>query len=223
MTRKPRTPKRCVFLEDKALRRSDILNAARRLAQRAGFDAFTMEGLAAEAKLAKGTLYLYFGTKEAVFFHLEQDQLFTWLAAAVAMLKGMRGADALANALVASIDAHPRVAEIFALISTRLENNVPDDDVLSFKLRLLGSIEELGQSLCTGLGLPLSHAPDLCIGLHALLIGCYATAIVPGPMKRLVSQDARLTVFTPDARSLLLVTLRRYLRGCDDLAAFRRT
>ena len=223
MTRKPRTPKRCVFLEDKALRRSDILKAARRLALRTGFDAFTMEGLAAEATLAKGTLYLYFGTKESVFFHLEQEQLFIWLAAAAAAVKGVRGADALAAALVDSVDAHPRVAEIFALMSTRLEKNVPDEDVLSFKLRLLESIQELGQSLCAGLGLPFSQAGEMCIGLHALLVGCHATAMVPAPMKRLVVQDARLTLFTPDARSLLLMTIRCYFRGCEDLVDFRRT
>lgn len=223
MTRKQRTPKRCVFLEDKALRRGDILTAARRLAHRTGFDAFTMDALAVEAKLAKGTLYLYFGTKEAVFFHLEQEQLFTWLAAAATTVKGLRGADALAQALVASVDAHPRVAEIFALMSTRLEKNVPDEDVLSFKLRLLAAIEELGQFLCLGLGLPASQAGDLCIGLHALLVGCHATAMVPAPMKRLVAQDARLKLLTPDARSLLLMTIRCYFRGCEDFAAFRLT
>lgn len=212
--RKPRTPKRCVFDEDKALRRGDILAAARRLARRTGFDAFTMEALAVESDLAKGTLYLYFRTKEAVFFHLEQERIFEWLAAAAAAVEGVRGADALAEAIVGSLDPHARVAEIFALTSTRLERNVPDEDVHAFKLRLLGSMDALGRHLCEGLGLPREEAGPLCLGLHALMVGCHATATVPAPMKRLVPQDERLAVFTPDGRGLLLTTVRRYFRGC---------
>lgn len=48
------------------LRRSQILDAALRLFSERGFEATNMETLAAHAGVAKGTLYLYFPTKDAL-------------------------------------------------------------------------------------------------------------------------------------------------------------
>jgi AcrR family transcriptional regulator len=47
-------------------RRAQILEAALRVWMRRGFDAGSVEALAREAGLAKGTLYLYFPTKDAI-------------------------------------------------------------------------------------------------------------------------------------------------------------
>src|SRR5262245_22564005 len=49
-----------------AERREQILDAALRLWTRKGFDATTVDDLAREAGVAKGTVYLYFATKEAL-------------------------------------------------------------------------------------------------------------------------------------------------------------
>ncbi|CAG1005913.1 Fatty acid metabolism regulator protein [Myxococcaceae bacterium] len=47
-------------------RRNQILEAALRVWARHGFDASPVEAIAREAGLAKGTLYLYFATKESI-------------------------------------------------------------------------------------------------------------------------------------------------------------
>ena len=47
-------------------RRSEILDAALRLWAERGFDATSVEAVANEAGLSKGTLYLYFPTKKAL-------------------------------------------------------------------------------------------------------------------------------------------------------------
>ena len=48
-------------------RRQEILSAARHLALRHGLQAVTMEAIAKEARVAKPTLYKYYGDKSAVF------------------------------------------------------------------------------------------------------------------------------------------------------------
>ncbi|KQW85551.1 hypothetical protein ASC89_00225 [Devosia sp. Root413D1] len=48
-------------------KREQILSAARRLILRQGLRATSMEAIAAEARVAKPTLYKYFGDKNAVF------------------------------------------------------------------------------------------------------------------------------------------------------------
>lgn len=50
-----------------ALRREEILAAAIKLFGRKGFDATRAEDIAVAAKIAKGTLYLYFKNKEAIY------------------------------------------------------------------------------------------------------------------------------------------------------------
>lgn len=56
-----------------AYRRAELLAAARRVFGGAGFEAATMEAIADEAKVAKGTIYLYFPSKQAIYDATFQD------------------------------------------------------------------------------------------------------------------------------------------------------
>ncbi len=56
----------------KAVRREEILSAARRVFAARGFRGTTIADIAEEAGIALGTIYLYFPSKEAVFAALNQ-------------------------------------------------------------------------------------------------------------------------------------------------------
>ncbi len=56
-------------------RRREILAAARAVFSRHGYWRSTMEDVAAEAGLAKGTLYLYFHNKEEIYFAALEEEL----------------------------------------------------------------------------------------------------------------------------------------------------
>ncbi|WP_202913117.1 TetR/AcrR family transcriptional regulator [Acuticoccus sediminis] len=53
-------------------KRKDILDGARRVFRAAGFDGASMDKIAAAAKVSKGTLYVYFRSKEELFEALVQ-------------------------------------------------------------------------------------------------------------------------------------------------------
>lgn len=53
---------------EKAMRSESIVNAAEKLFFSRGFESVTMDDIAREAELAKGTLYLYFRNKEELYF-----------------------------------------------------------------------------------------------------------------------------------------------------------
>jgi AcrR family transcriptional regulator len=55
---------------EKAQRRDDILRAAREVFFRRGFHTVTVDDIAAAAEVGKGTVYLYFDTKETILAHL---------------------------------------------------------------------------------------------------------------------------------------------------------
>lgn len=52
---------------DKERRHADIIDAAERLFFTKGYESITMEDIAKEAELAKGTLYLYFDNKDSLY------------------------------------------------------------------------------------------------------------------------------------------------------------
>lgn len=58
-----------------AFRRSEILTASTRVFGNKGFEATRMEDIAREADLAKGTLYLYFKSKDAIYKATVQQAL----------------------------------------------------------------------------------------------------------------------------------------------------
>ena len=76
---------------EKEARRSDILEAAKTVFFEHGFQAATMEQIAREAELSKGTLYLYFSSKEELYvtvFMEGLDELNRRLRRAVEQGKG---------------------------------------------------------------------------------------------------------------------------------------
>lgn len=59
--------------EGESLKRQQILDGARRVFLSAGFAAASMGEIAREAKVSKGTLYVYFDSKEALFAALIEE------------------------------------------------------------------------------------------------------------------------------------------------------
>ena len=57
-------------IREKQLRRSSIIDAAQRLFYKYGFNNVSMDQIAREAELAKGTLYLYFKSREDLHYSI---------------------------------------------------------------------------------------------------------------------------------------------------------
>lgn len=58
-----------------AFRRGELLNAALRVFGAKGFEQATMDAIAEEAKVAKGTIYLYYPSKQAIYDAAFQQSL----------------------------------------------------------------------------------------------------------------------------------------------------
>lgn len=55
---------------EKELRRNDIINAAERVFFTKGYDVATMDDVAREAEYSKRTVYVYFNSKEQIYFEI---------------------------------------------------------------------------------------------------------------------------------------------------------
>lgn len=72
MTPAPRVPE--ADAQADSSKRRQILDGARRCFMASGFDAASMGEIAREAKVSKGTLYVYFDSKEALFEALIEEK-----------------------------------------------------------------------------------------------------------------------------------------------------
>src|SRR5688500_16252429 len=70
-----RKPRGTRWQRRKDARPQEILNAALRVFAKKGFAAARIDDIAAEAGIAKGTVYLYFDSKEAMFKGLLREVL----------------------------------------------------------------------------------------------------------------------------------------------------
>jgi len=176
-----RSRTRAVLPEDKSERRAAILRAAVGLLKQAPQGAFSVEALARKAGLAKGTVYLYFGTREEVLLavHAERQQLmFDALEKALAAPKA--DIRMVARTVTRFVRAHPEFLPLAANCRGMLETNIGAEAALAYKqcvgVRLAGigaRLEVLFPMLAKGQGVGLLMAS------YALMIGLWQISDPP--------------------------------------------
>ena len=91
--------------EQKALRRHAVLETAEVYFKEVGYEAFSMAQLAKKAGVAKGTLYLYFKTREELFLTLYEQSLIRWSQIFIGSLSNTMTSKAYAQSLFKTTQA----------------------------------------------------------------------------------------------------------------------
>lgn len=216
-TRRARRP------EEKEARREQILEAAATVFAHGSYDDVTMAAVAATAQLGKGTLYIYFSSKEALFAELYLREYDGWLRAIAARLpqreqpvSARRGAETIVETL------RPRVTlrrllrlapRLFAHLKPAVERN------------LQGRLEEMWAGAAAVLdahlaGLNPGDGERFVRQLHAVVAGL-AHTLPPVPPPELQNptqlavaeagrgpQDALATEWTAEVRAMVTALLR---------------
>jgi AcrR family transcriptional regulator len=89
-------------------RRGEILQAARRVFARRGFRPATVDEIAVEAGIAKGTLYLYFESKEAIYLKALLQDVTTLREETIDRLSKATGTRAKISEFIAVRSQHSR-------------------------------------------------------------------------------------------------------------------
>lgn len=167
-------PLRARNTDEKRRRRTEILDAAERLWSTASYSELSMSQVAAEARLAKGTLYLYFDTKEELFLALLTAHLQRWVAACVERLRAEspRTPDALTEVLLrGSHDAQP-LRRLLLLYGSVLERNASQAWILQAQQTMWQSLRDIVQEL----PYPPETSARLVMHLYALAVGWHQVA-----------------------------------------------
>jgi AcrR family transcriptional regulator len=209
------TQQRARSESDKQQRRQAILDAALALYHERPFASFAMADVAAASGLAKGTLYLYFQTKEELFLALLEQLLDGWFAELNAALDAGderwdsgRGADLICTTLVQRV----ALTRLLPLAASVLEHNIPLATARAYKGRLLSWVAESGTRLERRM--PFLAPGDgvwVLFQVHALVVGLGQMADPAAVAREVLAEEhmAPLRVeFGPAFRRALATLLR---------------
>ena len=201
--------------EAKEARRAEILSTAWAMYNRTpSFSAFTMAALATEAGLAKGTLYLYFRTKEALFLALLDELFGAWFHALDGRLDAGAGEWSprrAADELAASVRGRETLVRLLSILPTIVEHNVAFDAALAFKRRTVERAAGTGRRIERRMPwMAPGQGARFLVDLHALVIGVWQlaepSAVIRRVMERPEMEPARVD-FERDLRRLVAALL----------------
>ena len=210
--------------EDKEGRRRLILGAARELWAQASYATFNMGDVAERAGLAKGTVYIYFATKEALLLDLLHEELAGWLDVVDARLDqgGTWTPKRTAQLLAETLDERPMLTHLLALMSSILEHNVPEEAILAFKTFLRDRVAATGARVEKRLPfLREGEGARVLVVAHALVTGLQPMAVPPAVVAKVLERED-MAVFRVDFAKELTAALWALLVGLAEQAAARR-
>ena len=164
------TPSRARTGPEKSERRLQILSAALASFEPAGELASVAE-IASKAGLAKGTVYLYFRTREEIFLALLEEQIHAWLNR---FEQGLRAEDpAPTDGLVDKALENPAFLPLASLASGVLERNLEAPTALGFRRAWSARIGDLATRIESIFGFPPGTGVPLMVRSYAMLIGLW--------------------------------------------------
>jgi len=216
--------KRAIAPEAKLERREGILAAAAALLHKDPRAGFSMEALAARAGLAKGTLYLYFSTREEVLLAVHEKHVHELFDAFESALDAP-DVDA-SKVLAAGIRYYRDRPDSYSLAGNchnLIDSTVSVEAVVAFKQRLAQRIAAIGARIEALVpGLAQGEGAALLINSHALIIGLWQQADVPERLRKAMARP-ELAMFRIDFERQLAAALADLWEGAQRRAAGRRT
>jgi AcrR family transcriptional regulator len=205
--------KRAITDEQKSERRREILACAARLILEKDYDHLTLTEVAGSLGLVKGTLYLYFSTKEELFLTLTEQELEVWFGGVAPLFSDSQlSATDLASALTESLAVRPTLLKLFSILHVILERRVSLERIVRFKYHLLNFLN-------VGATLIEEHQPRLAgkgvqflATVYELIIGVVHLTDSSGVVGKAL-ENPELTPFRLDFRRRMRASLEIVLKG----------
>ncbi|MFZ6798433.1 TetR family transcriptional regulator [Undibacterium sp. Di24W] len=215
---------RALTSDDKYIKRSIILNAARELFLANDRQLPAVANIANQAGLAKGTVYLYFSTKEEIFLALLAEEFAGLLGAIHGFLNASTNhkrtskvqrqevASGLITEIATYLKTHPEFLRLDAMSYSVLEQNLSDEFLYAFKVELTRSLVDTGKQLDKILSLEDGRGASLLLRTYALMRGLWQSLDYPEHLQKLLSNPIFAPI-RPEFHQELTISLNEYWRG----------
>ena len=192
-----------------------MLRTADALLRNWSYNDISMDRIATRCGIAKGTLYLYFRTKEALFLALYEEHLLAWYSE----LESLAARDthpvdtpAAARVIASTLAARPTLVQLHGLIHSVGGRNIDLDAAVGFRHRQHDAMRHLAAALAGRIqGLSEAHAVRFLVRLEAVVGGLTWAAFPPASLARALETEG-LSLFHLDFEQELLEIVSVLLR-----------
>lgn len=203
--------RRAVTDEQKSARRNVLIQSAWALFQTQDYATISMADVARASGLAKGTLYLYFTTKEGLFLAVLEEQFMAWFDVIDAALDrpAPLSDDQWVDLLVDSLATRPHFVRLFALAHVVLEQNIDYGAAFAYKQLLQARMAATGQRLEARFAwLQTGQGAQFLLRAYALVIGLESLAHPAPIVVKVLEQESTLAGFQVDFATDFAALLR---------------
>jgi AcrR family transcriptional regulator len=204
--------------EQKLERQTTILLAAEKLFGDRRYEQVTMLDIAKCAGVSKGTLYVYFETKEALFLvYAKQhiDRFFARLQQLLDQHTDALGAAGVVNAIGQAYSESKQMVRLLTLLHQVLESNAGFDNALAFRRGLIPLLECAGAECERHLWfLDKGMGARLLLTIHSVSLGLQQLAD-PSETIQKVEQQPDMTLYQFDFETSFISTIDCLLAGME--------
>jgi AcrR family transcriptional regulator len=194
--------------EDKSERRAAIVRAAEALARRDPSCTCSVAQLARKAGLAKGTVYLYFRSREEMLLAVHEKQIHEVFDVIERALAAPRvSAENVVRAGLRYLKAHPEFYPLASNCRNMLDTNVGTEAAFAFRAGIGKRLQTLGARIERLYpGLRPGEGAALLMNSYALITGLWQLADPPLPL-RAVMHRPEMRIFKIDFEKQLTAAL----------------
>ena len=179
--------------EDEKFEREDtILAAAETLLRQSRYDAFTMQKVAKAAGLAKGTLYLYFKSRETLVLGVYERLFDRWIDQLASFKPKLTGIDALCQDFACHYADDRLFAQLAALAPMLLESKMELDVYIKNKRALAQRVKRLAGIICHYLEISPVESQKLVWRLLTIAAGASQITVQPVGIENDLPEDVKL-------------------------------
>ena len=208
--------KRAISEEDKLKRKAKILNTAWRLFKQKGGQLPTVSGIAGKAGMSKGTVYLYFKTKEEIFLELYLQKVAEWFESGIAPLKDRNGKltpEELARVFTGYVIKNPDVLMMSSIAKSVIEENTGDEALIRANIASAGLIEASGELFAANVpGTTKEKGAEITLWIISLITGLWQFASHPPHISKIIKKQ-NLTILEPDFAESVTAAVAALIRG----------
>ena len=208
---------RAIGTEDKELRRHAILDAAEKLFLKHPERMASVSEVATAAGLAKGTVYLYFPSKEEMLLALHERHVAHFFRALMKKLAepGPLDFDDIFPVTLANLIRLPGYLELTSRCFGLMDREIPKDTALAFKSRIASTLQGAGVHLDRHFRMPAGAGVTLLLHSYGLIVGLWQL-LHPNERLGRAMQRPELKVLHRDYEKEIEHALRALWRGWMD-------
>lgn len=199
--------------EQKARRRNDVLEAAEKFFLEVGYEAFSMSNLAKNIGIAKGTLYLYFETREEIFLTLYEQSLVRWSDLFIDDLPEAITSEIYAQKLFKAAAADGTFLPLQIRLENLIEHNVAVPRLVQSKQIFIRQVDKIAKVSATSLGLSEAQAIEVVKTMGVLLIGATQSDQAPALDKEDLPQNVQNLIASFSSKPLFIKNAVRIIEG----------